>query len=71
MRGAYHVLQSDEPVHLLNNYVGFARSTLLATAVIKLESDNGIRGRFRVLMHQESECSFLSERVLKVLRSTY
>ena len=68
--GADHVLQSGEAVHLLNNYDGVARSTLLATALIELESDNGRRKRFCVLMDQGAKCSFLSERDFKVLQPT-
>ena len=68
IKGAHHVALNNKVMCLLNNNDHLMSSTLLAIAVIELASDNGRSKKFRVLLGQGSECSFLSERVLKILR---
>ena len=68
VKGAHHDTLNNKVMCLLNNNAHLMSSTLLATAVIVLATDNGRSKKFRVLLDQGSECSFLSERVLKILR---
>ena len=55
----------------MNNKRDLSRSTLLATAVINVRADNGPVQKFIVLLDQVSECSFVSERLIKILNPKY
>lgn len=67
--GARHVVRGDVAAHLSNQQRAItSRSTLLATACISVQADNGRIHKFRVLLDQGSECCFVSERVIKMLK---
>ena len=67
VKGAHHVALNDKVMCLLNNNAHLMSSTLLATEVIELATDNGRSKKFRVLLDQGSECSSCWK-VLKILR---
>ena len=71
--GANHVSLNNElkKFHFLNNHPHLPSSTLLATAVISIQADNGKVHKFRVLLDQGSECCFVTERVMKILNPTF
>ncbi|XP_033225952.1 uncharacterized protein LOC117178638 [Belonocnema kinseyi] len=68
IREGHHVLQNNKSICLLNNHDGIPGTTLLVTAVLELKADNGKCESFRLLMDQGSECSFISGRVLIILK---
>ena len=57
--------------HFLNNHPHLPTWTLLATAVITIQTNNGKVHKFRVLLDQGSECCFVTERVMKILNLTF